>query len=464
MLKKISHKLMATIIGVTLIAAAAIYASGYFAVRSGLAGITEQLHRRHLDSFAGRVGSLYEIHRGWDALLADDRWLRSLFPGQPREAYRFAGPPERRRGRRPPPFPNIRLLDADERVLNPGGPFPPELQFPMVPVRAHGEVVGYLGFPAGRELRRTVEAGFTGAALWTMVAGALVATLLALAAALLLARRLLKPVHHLSEKVHNLAGGDFSQRARIYGEDEIAVLAEDVNFLANALQQNQQARQRWISDIAHELRTPLTVLSAEVESAQYGIQGSSDDMLESMGEEIHQLNTLINDLRTLTQSDLGGLSFQRERIPVRRFFEDYAHKAKSKLVPHGLSLEPDIELDEKLSLFADKGRLKQLLDNLLQNSRRYTDAGGKVQLSLHQDERELVLCWQDSAPGVPAESLPKLFERLYRVEGSRNRATGGSGLGLSICKSIVEAQNGVIEAGHSKLGGLAITCRLPLMT
>ncbi|WP_308367905.1 MULTISPECIES: ATP-binding protein [unclassified Microbulbifer] len=188
------------------------------------------------------------------------------------------------------------------------------------------------------------------------------------------------------------------------------------------------------------------------------------NMLESMGEEIHQLNTLINDLRTLTQSDLGGLSFQRERIPARRFFDDYAHKAAGQLEPHGLSLEPDIELDEKLSLFADKSRLKQLLDNLLQNSRRYTDADGKVQLSLYQDERELVLCWQDSAPGVPAESLPKLFERLYRVESSRNRATGGSGLGLSICKSIVEAQNGVIEAGHSELGGLAITCRLPLMT
>lgn len=463
MFKKISYKLMASILGVTLIAAAAIYTSGYFAVRSGLAGISEQLHRRHLDGIAARVGSLYEIHGGWERLLADDRWLRSLFPGQPERAFRPAARRERRPGGRPLPFPNIRLLDADGQVLNPGGPFPPELEFPMVPVRAHGELVGYLGFPPGPELRRTVEAGFTGAAVWTMVSGAVVAALLALAVALLLARRLLKPVRELSTKVHKLAGGDFSQRARTYGEDELAVLAEDVNFLANALEKNQQARQRWINDMAHELRTPLTVLSAEVESAQYGIQGSSEDMLESMGEEIDQLNTLINDLRTLAQSDLGGLSFRREQIPAQRFFSDYAQKAASKLEPHGLNLETDIKLEENLNLFADRGRLKQLLDNLLQNSSRYTDARGSVRLSLHREKRELVLRWQDSAPGVPTESLPKLFERLYRVEASRNRATGGSGLGLSICKSIVEAQDGSIEANHSELGGLAIICRLPLM-
>ncbi|WP_346839593.1 ATP-binding protein [Microbulbifer sp. SAOS-129_SWC] len=460
MLKKISHKLLATFLAVCLVTAAVIYTSGYFAVRSGLGGISEQLHRNHLGDIATRVGKLYEERGGWAPLLANDLWLRSLFPAI---GQRPAPPPSGfDPGQSPPPFPNVRLLNADKRVLNAGGPFPPGTHFPMVPVRAHGEVVGYLGFPAGRDIDKAVNTGFADAALRTMLAGAVIAILLALTVSLLLARRLLRPIHHLSAKVHKLAGGDFGQRARIYGDDELAILAEDINFLANALEQNQEARQRWINDMAHELRTPLTVLSAEVESAQYGIQGSSENMLESMGEEITQLNTLINDLRTLAQSDLGGLTFQRERIPALHFFDTYAQKAAAKLQSHGLRLETDVEIGKELSLYADRGRLKQVLDNLLQNSQRYTDGGGKVRISVYKEKRELVLCWQDSAPGVPAASLSKLFERLYRVEESRNRATGGSGLGLSICKSIVEAQNGVIQASHGELGGLAITCRLPL--
>ncbi|MCK7597222.1 ATP-binding protein [Microbulbifer sp. CAU 1566] len=477
MFKKISHKLVATFLLVGLVTATVIYTSGYFAVRSGLGGISEQLHNNHLQGIASRVGRLHEQRGGWHTLLANDLWLRSLFPvqgeGPSRPPTRFQGNREESPGRpagmragprRPPPFPNIRLLDANGRVLNEGGPFPADVSFPMVPIYSRGELVGYLGFPAGRELRKAVTTGFTKAALWTMLAGAVMAALVAMSVALLLARRLLRPVTEVSDKVHKLAGGDFSQRARIYGDDELAVLAEDVNFLANALEKNQQARQCWINDMAHELRTPLTVLSAEVESAQYGIQGSSEDMLESMGEEIDQLNTLINDLRTLAQSDMGGLSFQRTQISAKQFFGDYAQKAAGKLQPHALQLDTSFEIDHKLNLFADRGRLRQLLDNLLQNSQRYTDPGGKVTLSLQQNERQLVVRWQDSAPGVPPESLPKLFDRLYRVEESRNRATGGSGLGLSICKNIVEAQDGTIEADHSELGGLAITCRLPLAT
>ncbi|WP_160153184.1 ATP-binding protein [Microbulbifer sp. ALW1] len=477
MFNKISHKLLATFLIVGLVTATVIYTSGYFAVRSGLGGISEQLHKNHLQDIANRVGKLYARQGSWEALLANDLWLRSLFPARgdgPREHPPGLYPSTRglqgtqeglRPGpRRPPPFPNIRLLGADGKVLNGGGPFPPEVSFPMVPIHARGQLVGYLGFPPGREIRQAVNTGFTSAALWTMVTGAVIAALLALSVALLLAQRLLRPVQEVSTKVHKLASGDFSQRARIYGDDELAVLAEDVNFLANALEKNQLARQRWINDMAHELRTPLTVLSAEVESAQYGIQGSSEDMLESMGEEIDQLNTLINDLRTLAQSDMGGLSFQRTQMPAKQFFGEYAQRAAGKLQPHGLELDTSFEIDHKLNLFADSGRLKQLLDNLLQNSQRYTDPGGKVSLSLQQEERQLVVRWQDSAPGVPPESLPKLFDRLYRVEESRNRATGGSGLGLSICKNIVEAQDGTIEADHSVLGGLAITCRLPLAT
>lgn len=463
MFNKISHKLIATILGVTLVAAATIYTSGYYAVVSGLSSIHHRLHHQHLENIASRVADLYQIHGGWEQLLADDHWLNSLFLSEESKGRINTAPPQFiHPGRQPSPIPSIRLLDANGQELLHGGPTPPNVKFPMVPIQVHGKLVGYLGFPSRLELRHTVENGFIDAALWSMASGAAIAAILAITAALLLARQLLKPVRELSTKVHKLASGDFSQRARIYGDDELAVLAEDVNFLANALQQNQLARQRWINDMAHELRTPLTILSAEVESAQCGIQSSSEDMLASMVQEIDQLNTLINDFRMLAKSDLGELNFLRERIPVRHFFEDYAQKAKSQLKPFDIKLEIEFHTEENLHVFADRKKLKQLLDNLLQNSRRYTNTGGTVRLSIHREERQLVLLWQDSAPGVPEKSLPKLFDRLYRVEKSRNRATGGSGLGLSICKNIVEAQDGTIEANHSELGGLAITCKLPL--
>ena len=457
MFHKISNKLMAAFLAVTTATGLVIYSSGYLAVYAGLDNVAASLHQNHLEELSRRLGAVYKSQGGWEPLLKDELWLRAIFP--------IANDPMLRqslweqKSESLPIFPEVRLLDAQDKVLSEGIP---GVEFPMVPVMVDGQKVGAMGFPPGPFLARQIKVAFDEKSNYVILASIGGALLVAVLMALWMARGFLKPIHHITRKVHGLAGGDFDKLITINSRDELGTLANDINFLATALEQSQEARKRWIADIAHELRTPLTVLSAEVESAQYGIQGSSDDMLVSMEEEITQLNTLINDLRTLAQTDIGELSFHREHIAAKTLFEDYAGKAKATLDQQGLRLETVFDISSKAILFADRQRIKQLLDNLLQNSCRYTDKGGVVKLSLTREKDVLVVTWEDSAPGVPEDSLTRLFERLFRVEESRNRATGGSGLGLAICKNIVEAQQGTIEAMNSNLGGLAIRCRIPL--
>ena len=455
--QKISHKLIAAFLAVSIVIGLVIYISGSLAVYAGLDNVAKSLHANHLDELARRMGKLYETKGSWDAVLKDELWIKYIFPAAEDEELRQAMW-QWQQGQ-PPIYPKPRLIDAQGHILSEGmpGPLPP-----MSAITVNGKIVGYMGFPPGPHLRQQVQIAFDEKSKIVILISICAALTIALLMALWMARGFLKPIHHISTRVHGLASGKFDQHVDVHSRDELGTLANDINFLAAALQQSQEARKRWIADIAHELRTPLTVLSAEVESAQYGIQGSSEDMLVSMEEEIGQLGTLINDLRTLAQSDIGELSFQREHIIALDCFKGFAEKARGALAMHGLNLEIQFNIDTKATLFADRNRLKQLLDNLLQNSCRYTDQGGVVRLTLKREKDWLLMTWEDSAPGVPDDSLSRLFERLYRVEGSRNRASGGSGLGLAICRNIVEAQQGTIEATHSNLGGLAIRCRLPL--
>jgi two-component system sensor histidine kinase BaeS len=216
-----------------------------------------------------------------------------------------------------------------------------------------------------------------------------------------------------------------------------------------------------MADVAHELRTPLAVLRADLEAVQDGVRSASGESLNSLLAEVRTLNKLIDDLHDLSLADVGALSYRKAVLGVDEllqrciapFRERFAHK-QLRLVT--------APTDPELRVFADGSRLQQLLNNLLENSLRYTDAPGETRVSGARDGGEVLMSIDDSAPGVPPELLPRLFERFFRVDSSRNRETGGSGLGLAICRSIVEAHGGSIAAARSMLGGLRIDIRLPL--
>jgi two-component system sensor histidine kinase BaeS len=216
-----------------------------------------------------------------------------------------------------------------------------------------------------------------------------------------------------------------------------------------------------LADVSHELRTPLTVIRGEIEALQDGIRQVDAKALESLHVEVLCLNKLVDDLHQLALADAGDLHYARDHVDLVQMVGDVAERFKSRVENAGLRLTTKLP-DKALPMHADIGRLTQVISNLLENSVRYTDAGGNVVVTLRQDGQHAEFSIEDSAPGVPDGAHARLFERLYRVDQARSRGRGGSGLGLSICKSLIEAHQGRIVAMPSSLGGLKLLIRLPL--
>ncbi|MBS1205059.1 MAG: histidine kinase [Proteobacteria bacterium] len=287
------------------------------------------------------------------------------------------------------------------------------------------------------------------------------ATLLAALATFPLAGGLLAPVKRLVEGTHKLASGDFSTRVTTDSQDELGRLARDFNLLASTLEKNQQMRRDFMADISHELRTPLAVLRGELEAIQDGVRKFTPESVLSLQAEVGTLTKLVDDLHQLSMSDEGALAYQRTPVDVVTLLEIAAGAFHERFASRNLNLSLDLQSTSG-RVFGDPDRLMQLFNNLLENSLRYTDGGGQIQIQSTTRDGKLILSFADSAPGVSDEQLTRLFERFYRTEGSRNRASGGSGLGLAICLNIVEAHGGAIHAGHSPFGGVTITVELPL--
>jgi two-component system sensor histidine kinase BaeS len=274
-----------------------------------------------------------------------------------------------------------------------------------------------------------------------------------------LAHWLTRRIHALARGTNALSQGDYHVRLDAKGHDELAQLARDFNALAAALAAARQARQQWIADIAHELRTPLSVLRAELESLEDGVRPLDQTAVASLTGEAARLARLVEDLHTLSMSDLGALSYHKEPVDLAEVIIDVLDAQRRAIEERGLELET--QLADGAMVFADETRLAQVFANLLQNSVRYTDAPGKIAITLKRAGERVIVEWEDSAPGVPTDELARLTERLYRVESSRSRAGGGSGLGLAIARAIVEGHGGSLKARTSALGGLTIEIALP---
>ncbi|UFU12595.1 ATP-binding protein (plasmid) [Ideonella dechloratans] len=205
------------------------------------------------------------------------------------------------------------------------------------------------------------------------------------------------------------------------------------------------------------------MLAGEVDALVDGIRPVTPQALASLRAEVERLGELVNDLNELALSDAGALSYRMAPVALADFLERRVAEHRWHFEQHGLDLRllPLPAGAQGWQVQGDEGRLQQLLDNLLANSYRYTDAPGRVEMSLEARAEALWVEIHDSPPGVPQEELSRLFERLYRVEGSRSRGTGGAGLGLSICRNIAQAHGGHIEALASPLGGVCVRLSLP---
>nr|WP_158651777.1 ATP-binding protein [Marinobacterium profundum] len=455
----------------------------------GFVAYIQQSEVEQITELADSLGQEYNRQGSWDFIRANQgRWPHILEstgliapppPGlAPGSQLRPPGPPEQgpaefkrpedghpapARADRPaasvPLAHRISLLDVDRKPL--AGPRISPGNTHWIPIGAEGAAVGWLSLQPIDVLSDQLARSFINQQRDSFVWVALSVLLISVLVATILARWFLRPIHLVVQGAQQLSAGDYEARVAVKGQDELAGLALSFNQMATVLQRNEQLRRQWVADISHELRTPLAVLSGEIEALQDGIRKPTRQRIASLYNDIRALSRLVEDLHQLSLADHGTMELMLTEVDLYNVVQLVRGSFDHRMQEHGLKLTLMANPSQNLWVIGDERRLVQLISNLLENSLRYTDAGGEVQLKLSTTGSMLNLQVCDSTPGVPESELSKIFERLYRVDQSRSRAVGGSGLGLTICKYIVEAHAGQILAENRPQGGLSIQVQLP---
>ncbi|MFZ6026646.1 MAG: sensor histidine kinase [Chloroflexota bacterium] len=327
-----------------------------------------------------------------------------------------------------------------------------------------GEVVGILIFgPWMPEMRQPPITAILERVTHSLLVGALAASAVSLLLGWLLARSFLKPIHALNAATQLVAQGDFENPVPANAKDEIGALARSFNEMIRRLKRARDQRRQMTADIAHELRTPLSLILGHTEAMSDGVLPPTPETLSIVYDEAQRLTRLVEDLRTLSLSETGELSLDRQPVLPAQAFGAIAEIYRSRAEQHEIELDLDIPADLP-GILADADRIGQVLRNLLENALRFTPAGGRVSLSVRKVGNGLQLRLQDSGPGIAADDLPHVFERFYRADKARNRQDGGSGLGLAIARSLVELHGGKIWAESRPGQGAAFTIWLPAVS
>lgn len=281
--------------------------------------------------------------------------------------------------------------------------------------------------------------------------------------ACLLSRYWLNGITVLLEGARSLSAGYYTTRIEAKRSDELGELAREFNALAKALEESDQARRQWVADTSHELRTPIAILRAQVEALQDGVQTVNAKSLTVLHNEVMALNKLVDDLHWLARYDVGQVQSNLVPTALVLTVKELVEAVKERFEAKQITIDDRALTHVDCIVNADVNRMRQVFSNLLENSFRYTNVSGTVKLESEVTDKSLVLRVDDSEPGVPAEMLPQMFDRFFRVEKSRSRSLGGSGLGLSICKNFVTEHGGTIEAQPSPLGGVRMVITLPIV-
>jgi signal transduction histidine kinase len=416
--------------------------------------------------YIARATAYYEQRGSWDGIV-------SVMHADTR-----AGQPQPRPGTKPqqgqaPPL-AFALLDAAGRVVVPGGPFqrttqvPPRVIAQSVPIRVDGDIVGRVVTSGEPPTMDPLEAWYVRRTNRVSLLAALGATAVALTLGALLASGLTNPLRRLTHAAHAMADGELSQNVPVDSQDELGELARAFNHMSADLSQAMAARRQMTADIAHDLRTPLTVISGYLEALRDGDLKPTQPRFEMMYDEAQSLLRLVEDLRMLSLADAGRLTLNRVPIApgtlLERLKATYQHAADQASVGLTLDAAPDLPV-----IRVDVDRMMQVLGNLMSNALRYTAAGGQIRLQARRGRTEasdgepkrVEITVADTGSGIPADALPHIFDRFYRVDEARAQQADESGLGLAIVRSIVEAHGGRIDVASEVGVGTTFTISLP---
>ncbi len=346
----------------------------------------------------------------------------------------------------------IMLSDADGRTiidsayLQTGQPLTAQTDGYLIPIPLGTKLLGTVRIASipknvdsetGRKLLTDVNRSL----FLAMLTAGTMAVLLTLA----FSRKILNPIAQLTLAVRKMEKGELDQRVDPGSISEFRELASAFNAMADSLTQAESLRRNMVTDVAHELRTPLSNVRGYLEAVQDGVVQPTTELIASLHEEVMLLSHLVDDLQELALAEAGQLKLNRDAVPV-----DHIIESALQLVQHPLR-DHDITLNIKIApslppIYADNERIGQVLRNLLSNAITHTPKHGTVSVTAHQRENSVAIEIENSGQGIAPEHLPYVFERFYRIDGSRTRSTGGSGLGLAIVKHIVTAHGGTIEA------------------
>ncbi len=463
----ITSKLFIAVLFTNVVTAFAVGMGVRTAFNSGFERYIHEREEQRLSRLAEIFANAYRQAGSWEFLRGNEEmWvqLNHLVRPVPHDPDRRSAPREPTRNpiargagpMRPPPG---LVLDRDGSVL--AGDADPKQELNRRPITVDGTPVGYLASPIRHTPFDIVDRRFQAQQWEASSLIALVAMALSAIVAWFLARGLLAPVRRIAGATRRLADGDYATRVVSTSGDELGRLVDDFNRLGNALEKNESLRRNFMADVSHELRTPIAILKGELEAIEDGVRNADPATIKSLQAEVARLGKLVDDIHDLSLADVGGLAFRFEDVNLATLVREALEAARSCIDSRRLSVSLEAAAPD-VWVRGDPTRLNQLISNLLANSLQYTSEDGTLRVSLRRQDNKALLQWDDSEPGVPAEALPRLFDRLFRVESSRCREGGGSGLGLAICRSIVEAHGGTVRAAPSSLGGLSIEVQLPL--
>lgn len=468
---KIQNKLFLVIFSFSLLLVTALVLLIQWSINRGIVDYVNSKEVETLKPLVTQLVNEYKKHNSWNMLqnnhqkfgdllfltLQDDitelsRTFKNRLPQEKNDR-----PP--RMERRPPPHNEIfALLDKNKNLI--AGHYLEYADYNQTSLEVNNVNIGWLVSPKYKHITDGYELDFIKQQQSYLGLIALVAMLMVGLITLPLARHLAEPIKKIILGMHKLTQGDYEQHIKLDRKDELGDLSRDFNALAVTLHENESARKRWLANISHELRTPVAILRGELEAMLDDVRPLSKNNIESANDEVKHLQHLIDDLHQLTSAEIGGMHYRKERVNMSKWLNSEADKYASYLSVSNTGLVIDIKSTE-VNILADLTRLCQLFENLINNCIKYAEAS-LMTISLNIEHGYVCINVEDNGIGVKEPHLTHLFEYLYRVDNSRNRETGGAGLGLSICEHIVSAHQGSIEADASRLGGLAIIIRLPI--